>query len=111
MTSHRAFKSASTPRQIVVAEGQIPITLPGDLENSVRNTGLNRRAAVVPHAVKPMPGLEERDVDVRRILVDAGQRERVEVVFRDAAFDDVTLLMHRVVVEPGNLALDLLPDR
>src|SRR5262245_56831877 len=58
-----------------------------------------------------MPGLEERDVDFRRILVDARQRESVEVVLRNAAVYDVALLMHRVVVEPGDLAFDLFPDR
>src|SRR5437867_5713973 len=58
-----------------------------------------------------MPGLEEGDVDFGRILIDARQRESVEVVLRDAAVYDVALLVHRIIVEPGDLAFDLLPHR
>src|SRR5213079_1119980 len=101
----------STPGQVVVAERQVPITLPGNLEDGIGYAGLNRGAAVVPHAIEPMPGLEEGDVDFRRVLFDARQQEGVEVVLHNAALRDVALLIHGVVVEPGNLAFDLLPDR
>jgi ABC transporter substrate binding protein len=101
----------STPGQVVVTEGQVAITLPGDLEDGIGNARLNRGAAVVTHATQPMPGLEEGDVDFWRILLDARQQECVKVVLRNAAFRDVALLMHRVVVEPGNLAFDLFPNR
>src|SRR3954468_24486718 len=104
-------KGVSTPGQIVVAERQVPITLSGDLEDGIGNARLNRGASVVTHAMEPMPGLEERNVDCRRVLIDAGQQECVKVVLRNAALCDVALLMHGVVVEPGNLAFDLFPDR
>src|ERR1700731_5376099 len=87
---------SSGPGQVVVAERQVAIALPGDLEDGIGNAGLNRGAAVVTHAVQPMPGLEESDVDLRRVLVDARQQECVEVALRNAAFRDVALLMHRV---------------
>jgi len=48
-----------------MAEGQVPIPLAGDLENRIGNRRLDRGAAVVAHAVQPMPGLEEADVDHR----------------------------------------------
>ena len=64
-------KGVSTPGQIVVAERQVPITLSGDLEDGIGNARLNRGAAVVTHAMEPMSGLEERNVDCRRVLVDA----------------------------------------
>src|SRR6202030_3136309 len=78
----------SAPGQVVVAEGQIPIALPGDLEDGIGNAGLNRGAAVVTHAIQPMPGLEEGDVNFRRVLVDTRQQESVEVTLRNAAFRD-----------------------
>ena len=102
---------ASAPGQVVVAQGQVPITLPGDLENRIGDAGLNRRAAVVTHAVEPMPGLEEGDVDFRRVFVNARQQEGVEVVLRNAALRDGALLMHRVVIEPDDLAFDLFAHR
>src|SRR5688572_15979343 len=54
-----------------------------------------------------MPRLEEADVDLRRVLVDARQQEPVEIVLDDAAVLDVALLIHRVVVEPGDLTFEL----
>src|SRR5215470_8003373 len=102
---------ASTPGQVAVAEWEVPIALPGYLEDRIGNARLHRGATVVTHATQPMPRLEESDVDLRRILVDARQWEAVEVVLRNAAFGNIACLKHRVVVEPGNLALDLLPDR
>src|SRR5262249_19620888 len=71
------LESPSTPGQVPIAEGQVTIALPGDLEDGIGNTGLYRGAAVVTHATQPMPGLEESDVDLRRILFDARQRESV----------------------------------
>src|SRR5215470_1296810 len=64
---------ASAPGQIAVAERQVPITLPGDAEDGIRNAGLHGSAAVVTHAAQPVPSLEESDVDIRRILPDARQ--------------------------------------
>src|SRR5215470_2368979 len=95
----------------MVTERRFPVTLPGDLENGVGDGGLNRGAAVVPHAAQPVPGLEEGDVDLRRILVDARQRECVEVVLHDPSVFDMARLVHRVVPEPRDLALDLFPHR
>src|SRR6266404_3766286 len=66
--------SASTPGEVVIAQGQVPITLSGDLEDGISNAGLNRGAAVVSHAIQPMSGLEEPDVDLRRVLLDARER-------------------------------------
>jgi len=79
---------ASTPGQVAVAEWQVPITLPSDLEDGISNAGLHRGGAVVTHAAQPMPGLEEGDVDFRRILFDARQRESVEIVLHNVAFGD-----------------------
>src|SRR5712691_10946006 len=79
----------STPGQIVVAQGQVPITLAGDLKDRIGNAGLQRGAAVVTHATQPMPGLEEGDVDFRRIFPEARQRESVEVVLGNAPVYDV----------------------
>ena len=78
----------SAPGQVAVAEGQVAIALPGDLEDGIGNTGLNRRAAVMTHAAQPMPGLEERNVDFRGILFDPRQRESVEIVLHNVAFGD-----------------------
>src|SRR5262245_50334295 len=110
-TDDNGSDRASTPGQVAVAEWQVPIALPGYLEDRIGNARLHLGAAVVTHATQPMPRLEESDVDLRWILVDARQREAVEVVLRNAAFGNIACLKHRVVVEPGNLALDLLPDR
>ena len=41
-----------------------------------------------------MLGLEERDVDFRRILFEARQRESVEIVLLNAAVGDIALLTH-----------------
>src|SRR6267142_867485 len=83
-----------TPGEVMVAEGQVPITFFGDLEDGIGNAGLQRGAAVVTHAVQPMPGLEEGDVDLRRVFLDARQQEGVEIVLRNAAFRDGALLIH-----------------
>jgi hypothetical protein len=61
----------STPGEVMIAQGQVPITLSGDLEDGIGNAGLDRGAAVVRHAIQPMPGLEEGDVDLGRVLLDA----------------------------------------
>jgi hypothetical protein len=37
----------------------------------------------VAHAEQPVPGLEESDVDLRRVFVDARQSERIEIVLDD----------------------------
>src|SRR5712671_941486 len=104
-------QTPSTPGQIVVAQGQVTITLASDLKDRIGNAGLQRGAAIMAHATQPMPGLEEGDVDVRRIFLDARQRESVEVVLGDAPVYDVALLMHGVVVEPGDLAFELFAHR
>src|SRR5260370_19480588 len=101
----------STPGPVVGADRGVTIPIPGDLEDGIGNAGLNRGAAIVTHAIQPMTGLEEGDVDFRRVLFDARKRECVKVVLRNAAFRDVALLMHRVVVEPGDLAFELFPNR
>ena len=95
----------------MIAQGKVAITLSGDLEDGIGNAGLNRGAAVVTHAIQPMPGLKEGDVDLQRVLPDAREQECVEIVLYDAAFRDIALLMHHVVVEPRNLALDLFSNR
>src|SRR5215475_11742944 len=100
-------RGGSSPSEVVVAERQIAITLLGDLEDGVGNAGLDRGAAIVSHAVQPMPRFEEADVDLRRVLVDARQREGVEIVLDHAAVLDVDLLVYRVVQEPGDLAFKL----
>src|SRR5262249_12793828 len=45
-------KEDSPPSQIVVAQGQVPIALAGDLEDGVGNAGLQRGGAVVTHAAQ-----------------------------------------------------------
>ena len=45
------IEMGSTPGQVAVAQRQVPITLPGDLEDGIGNAGLNRGAAVVTHAI------------------------------------------------------------
>src|SRR5258708_17953513 len=107
--STRAEKS-STPGQVVIAEGQVPITLSGDLEDGIGNGRLYRGASVVRHAIQPMACLEETDVDFGRVLVDARQHECVKVVLRNASLRDVALLIHRVVVEPHDLTFDLFSN-
>jgi hypothetical protein len=61
----------STPGQVVVAQGQIPIALAGDLEDGIGDTGLNGCGPIVTHPAQPMSGLEEGDIDFGWILVDA----------------------------------------
>src|SRR6266571_5096674 len=99
------------PAQIVTAVGQIPEALTGNLEYCVADSGLDRSGAVVAHAEQPVPGLEEADVDLGRVLVDARQLERIEIILNDVPVFDRVRLVHRVVVEPGDLAFDLLLHR
>ena len=99
------------PAQIVTAVRQIPEALTGNLEYRVADRGLDRCGAVVAHAEQPVPGLEETDVDLGRVLVDARQRERTEIILNDAPVLDRVRLVHRVVVEPCDLAFDLLLHR
>src|SRR3989449_3195398 len=40
------------------------------------------------HAHQPMPGREEANADLRRVLADARQRELVEVVLDDVSVGD-----------------------
>src|SRR5215469_4870710 len=103
--------SGLSPGEIVIAERQIAITLAGDLEDGVTNCRLNRGAAVVAHAVHPMPGVEEPDIDLGRCLADSRKDELVEIMLHNAAFLDRTFLVHRVIEEPHDLALDLLSHR
>src|SRR6187397_1139456 len=110
-TGDSAAKRASTPAQVVLAERQVTNPLAGDLVDRIADRGLHRRRAVVPHADEPMRGREELDVDLERILVDARQRKLVEVVLDDSPRLDVACLVYGVVVEPGDLALDLLLHR
>src|ERR1700694_1330907 len=105
----RAWVSA--PAEIVPAVRQIAEALAGDLEYRVADRGLDRGGAVVAHADQPMPGREEANTDLGRVLVDARQRERVEIVLDDAPVRDRARLVHGVVVEPGDLAFDLLLHR
>ena len=98
----------SAPAEIVPAVRQIADALAGNLEYRVADCGLDRRGAVVTHADQPVSGREEADVDLGRIFVDALQRERIEIVLDDVAVRDRRRLMHGVVVEPGDLAFDLL---
>src|ERR1700684_176701 len=97
-----AQKALSTPGQIVIPKWQVPIALPRNLEDCISNAGLHRGCTVVTHATEPVPCLEESDVDFWRVLVDARQREFVEVVLCNAAFDHIACLKHRVVVKPGD---------
>lgn len=80
-----------------MAEGQITITPSGDLEDGIGDCGLKGQAAVVPHAVKPMFRLEEGDVDLGWLFAHPAQREPIEIVFDNAAFVDITLLIQHVV--------------
>src|SRR4051812_25913657 len=59
------------PCEVVIAQRQVPIALSRDLEHRVANGRLHRSGAVVPHAVQPMPRLEEPDIDLGRVFVDA----------------------------------------
>src|SRR5438034_7555366 len=59
------------------------------------------------HAHQPMPGREEANADLRRVLADARQRELVEVVLDDVSVGDRGRLVHGVVVEPDDLPFDL----
>src|SRR4051812_34367486 len=101
----------SSPGQVVIAEGQVAIAFSSDLENSVADSRLQRGAAVMSQAIKPMPRFEEPDVDLRRVLVHAREQEAVEIALDDATILDVALLIHRVVVEPGDLTFELFADR
>src|SRR6185503_19955471 len=100
-----------TPSQVVLAKRQVAEALARDLEDGVRERGLHRRTAVVAHADEPVRRRKELNVDRERIFVDARHRELVEVVLGDRAVLDVAGLVHRVVVEPRDLAFDLLLDR
>src|SRR5213083_442908 len=62
-------------------------------------------------ADQPMPGREEANADLRRVLADARQRELVEVVLDDVSVGDRGRLVHGVVVEPDDLPFDLLFHR
>src|SRR5215831_6018425 len=99
-----------SPAQIVTAERQIAESLSGYLKYGVADRGLDRGRAVVAHAEKPVSGFEESDVDLRRVFIDAGQFERVEIVLHDVPVFDRVRLVHRVVVEPDELAFELLLD-
>src|SRR5437867_2444865 len=99
------------PAQIVTAVGQIPEALACNLEYCVADRGLDRSGAVVAHAEQPVSGLEETDVDLGRVFVDARQLERIEIILNDAPVFDRVRLVHRVVVEPGDLTFDLLLHR
>src|SRR5947207_3720255 len=103
--------SSLRPAQIVTAVGQIPEALTCNLEYGVADRGLDRSGAVVAHAEQPVPGLEETDVDFGRVLVDARQLERIEIILNDVPVFDRVRLVHRVVVEPGDLTFDLFLHR
>src|SRR5947207_6744393 len=96
----------SAPAEIVPAVRQIAEALAGDLEYRIADRGLDRRGAVMAHADQPVSGRKETNVDLGRVLVDARERERVEVVLDDVPVRDRGRLVHRVVVEPGDLAFD-----
>ena len=95
----------------MTAVGQIPEALAGNLEYGVADRGLDRSGAVVAHAEQPVSGLEETDVDLGRVLVDARQLERIEIILDDVPVFDRVRLVHRVVVEPDDLAFELLLHR
>ena len=106
-TDIASCETASPPTQIVMAEGQITITPSGDLEDGIGNGGLKRDTAVVSHAVEPMIGLKEADVDLGWIIADAAQGKSIEIVFDDSTLANVTLLIQHVIVEKWDLAFDL----
>src|SRR5262245_43740863 len=60
------------PAEIVTAERQIAIAFAGDLEYGITNCGLDRSGAVVAHPEQPVSGLEETNVDLRRLFINAG---------------------------------------
>src|SRR5262245_50943603 len=62
---------ALTPAQIMLAEGKLPEAFSRNLEDRIPDSRLHGRGAVVAHPEQPVPCLEEADVDLRRILVDA----------------------------------------
>src|SRR5437867_13427915 len=100
--------TASTPSEIVLAVRQIPEALARDLVDRVTDGRLNGRGAIMAHADQPMPGRKEPNVDLRRVLAHARQRELVEIVLDDVSVGDRGRLVHGVVVEPDDLPFDLL---
>jgi len=50
----------------------------------------------VAHAEQPVPGREETNVDLGRVLVDARDGEHMETVLDDAPVRDRAGLMHGV---------------
>src|SRR5712671_1762247 len=109
--SHHFIAIPLPPAQIAAAIGQIPEALSRNLEYCIADRGLDRSGAVVTHAEQPVPGLEETDVDLGRVLIDARQLERIEIILNDVPVFDRVRLVHRVVVEPGDLTFELLLHR
>src|SRR4029434_3196850 len=84
----------SAPAEIVPVVRQIADALAGNLEYRVANRRLDRGGAVVPQPDPPNTGGEEANVDLGRVLLDARQRERVEIVLDDAPVLDRARLVH-----------------
>ena len=94
----------------MLPERQLAETLTRNLEDRVTDRRLHRRAAIVAHADEPMRGRKEAHVYLWRILRDARQMEPIEIVLDNASILDIAGLVHGIVVEPRDLALDLLLD-
>src|SRR5579883_348242 len=93
------------------AEGKVPVTPPGNLEYRISDGGLNRSRTIVTHSQQPVSGLKETDIDLRRRLVEVRDAERIEIILDDMSVFDRVGLVHRIVVEPVDLALQLLLHR
>src|SRR6516164_5892989 len=96
-----SLEARSAPAQILAAERKRANPLAGDLEHRLRDRGRDLRDRFLPHARDPfVVGLEEFDVDLRRIVGHAGHPVLVEVLLRHTALVDGDLLPQRVAQGP-----------
>src|SRR5712671_2038787 len=98
-----------SPAEVLLPERERPDPLAGDLEYGLSHGGCDLRARLLAHAGDPfVVGLEELDVDLRRIVGHAGNLVLVEIALDRAPILNGDLLPHRVTECPGDLAFDLL---
>src|SRR5438034_2140893 len=100
-----------TPAQIVVLERDGTEAFAGDFEDRAENRRRNLRDRLLAGAGDPAVGLHELNIDLLRILVHAGNWEFVEALLNRMPVLDCGRLIHGVVITPGDLSFDLLPNR
>src|SRR5215472_4413494 len=92
------------PTEVVVAERERANSLAGDVEDCLRDGGRDLRNGFLAHARDPLVvGLQELNIDLRRIIFHPRNSVLMEVLLSDASVLDRDLLPHRIAQAPGDL--------